>query len=141
MKKIIKKISLYSVALCASVLLVSTVSNAQELSAQTSAGSTVQIDDAGAGPGFSYNPSPSIFLVVASTTNAYAIQAMHQGIANGDRNEYGIWSGNTGYYMQVNPDSAGTTVVLADFTIDLATGTDLTATPYGAWTNMGGGGS
>ncbi len=145
MKKIIKKIALCTFTLGASVLLMSTVSNAQVLSTQTGgSGKTVTIlDTNGSGPGLTYNPSPSVFIAVSSINNAYAINAMNGSIANGDRNEYAVWSGNTGYYQRVNGDSAGSTVVIGDFTVDLTDTTDLTTSPYTGtgWVNMGGGGS
>jgi len=143
MVKIIKKTALCATLICGFSLLVSSQSFGQVISTQAGgSGTTVTVPDTnGNGPDLQYNPSPNIFMVVESTEVNYAIQTMNSSIADGDRNEYAIWNQNTGYYMQQNPDMAGTTVVVADFTVDLAANTDITATPYGAWPNFGGGGS
>lgn len=145
MKKTIRKITLFTFALGTSVLLISQASNAQVLSTQAGgAGTTVTLaEDAGSGPGITFPPSPGVVLAVSSSANAFAITAMNVSSANGDRNEYGVWSGNTGYYQRVNPNSAASTPVLTDLSVDLTNTTVLTATPFGGttWINMGGGGS
>ena len=142
MTKIMKKTALFTTLICGFGLLASTQSFGAQLSTQTDAGNTVTLaDNTGNGPGLSFNPSPNIFLVSVSTDVNYVVQTMNNNVADGSRNEYAIWNGNTGYYMQSNPDMAGTTVAVTDFTIDLAANTDITSSPYTAWANYGGGGS
>jgi hypothetical protein len=143
MIKIMKKAALCATVICGFSLLVSSQSFAQVISTQAGgSGTTINVPDTnGNGPGLNYNPSPNIFGVVVSTEVNYAIQTMNSSIADDDRNEYAVWNANTGYYMQTNPDMAGTTVVVTDFTVDLAANTDITASPYTAWPNFGGGGS
>jgi hypothetical protein len=140
-----KKTILYPSLFLAGILLTGTTVNAQVVSTQTGgAGTTVTIPDTnGSGPGLTYNPSPGNLIAVSSAVNAYAITDMNSSAANGDRMEYGVWSGSTGYYQQTNPNSAAATPVLTDLTVDLSATTDLSTTPFtgGDWTAIGGGGS
>ena len=147
MNKIMKKAALCTAMVCGFSLLVSSQSFGNTLSTQAGgAGTTVTIAaSAGAGPDLTYNPSPNVWMQITGQPIAYAIQAMNANIANGDRNEYGIWSQNTGYYQAVNGDMASATagVVLSDFTVTLTSGYDLTTTPFGGstWVPIGGGGT
>ncbi len=139
-----KKILLYSSLFLAGTMLLTANVNAEVISTQSGTGKQVVLPDTnGSGPGLRFDPSPSCLISIVSITNAYAIEAMNTAAADGDRNEYGVWSGNTGYFQLVSPaDAVSATPVTADFTVDFTTGTDLTATPFGSdWVNMGGGGS
>ena len=147
MNKIMKKAALCTAMVCGFSLLVSSQSFGNTLSAQAGgAGTTVTIAaNTGAGPDLTYNPSPNVWMQITGQPIAYAIQAMNANIANGDRNEYAIWSQNTGYYQAVNGDMADATigVVLTDFTVTLTADYVLTGTPFGgtSWVAIGGGGT
>jgi hypothetical protein len=141
-----KKIWLYSSLLFGALLVSGTTADAQVLSSQSGAGTTVTLapsdPDSPSSVNVVFPPSPSVLLAVTSSENAYAITTMNASASDGDRNEYGIWSGNTGYYQNVNAATTPSTgLTLTDFGVDLAATTALTSTPFSAWTNMGGGGS
>jgi hypothetical protein len=89
-----------------------------------------------------FDPSPNNIMVVSSDKSAYAITGMNTAAKNGDRMEYGFWSGMNGYYQMVNPDSAAATPVVGDLSVSLKNTTPLTTTPFTTgWVSMGGGGS
>lgn len=141
-----KKILLYSSLLFAGFLISATTADAQVLSSQSGPGNTVTLSPTDANSPSSedvtFAPSPGVLLVVTSAENAYAITTMNASASDGERNEYGMWSGNTGYYQNVNDATTPAAGLAAsDFGVVLTAGTDLSTTPFSAWTNMGGGGS
>ena len=131
MKKIIAISSL-------SLLMFLATNSAQAADLATiSAGSTGTISDAGSSGTLKVNPSPGVKITYASTDATYVIMALNTTAQKADQNEYGIYSGYSGYY-QHNTATADTfsvtTVGYADATTDLAD-------PFAAWTAMGGGGA
>ena len=137
-----KKIISYTALILAGIMFSGTTALAgvaTVASTQTSAGDTVTLTDPnGNGPEMTFNPSPANLVVIASNTNGFAITTMNTSAADGDRNEYGVSSTNTGYYQNVNASTATPPV----FGVVLSTSTDVNADPFsGSWTNMGGGGT
>ena len=146
MKKLLKKTALYTVLVCVFSLVACSQSFGQTLSTQAGgAGTLVTVTkNTGDGPNLTYSPSPNVWMMISSDSINYAIQAMNANIADGFRNEYGIWNGNSGYSQAVNGNMAvpANGVVLTDFTVALTSGMDLiTASPYsgGTWVAIGGG--
>ena len=143
MKKLLKKTALYTVLVCVFSLVACSQSFGQTLSTQAGGAGTLVtiVPVAGSGTNLTYSPSPNVFMAITSTTINFAIQAMNANIADGFRNEYAIWNQSTGYYQGVNPPMAGTTVVLADFTVTLTANYNITINPFNAntWVAIGGG--
>ena len=143
MNKIMKKSAIGTALVCVFSLLISSQSFGQTLSTQASAGTLVTITPvAGIGQNVTFSPSPNVLMAITSTTYNFAIQAMNANIADGYRNEYAIWNGNTGYYQMVNGDMANASGVdLADFTVTLTATYDITSSPYtgDTWVVIGGG--
>lgn len=96
-------------------------------------------DPGGTGPDMEIHPSPSNLQVITCAENQYAITSMNAAATDGQRMEYGIWSENTGYFQMINGSTASPPV----FTVQLATGDELSTNPFAGdgWTNLGGGGS
>ena len=137
MKKIINKsIAIASIFSASLLFTVTAASAGNVLSTQASAGALITVAEVlGNGPGLTFSPSPSVLLVVSSTNNAYAITTMNSSAQDGDRNEYGVFSGYGGYYQNVNASTASPPV----FGVVLVAADAATGDPFGAWTQMGGG--
>ena|GEM_PF-5303477 len=142
-----KKILIYSAILSTAILFGSTSVLAKEFAtnSSTTPGYTVTLSSADDTPStvdITFDPSPSVIIAVTSTENQYAITSMNASASDGERNEYGIWSGNTGYYQNVNAaDTPAEGLTNANFGVELDNDSTLDDTLFDAWTNMGGGGS
>jgi hypothetical protein len=92
------------------------------------------------GPNFTYTPSPGVSMSAVTAINGFALSASNGAAAAANRNEYGVWSGYSGYYQQTSV-AAGTDT--AEVTEDVS-GYDPTGatTPFtGTWDAMGGAGA
>jgi hypothetical protein len=140
-----KKILIYSAILSTAILFGSTSVLAQEFATNSSStpGYTVTLSSANDTPStvdITFDPSPSVIIAVTSTENQYAITSMNASASDGERNEYGIWSGNTGYYQNVNAADTSKGLTNTDFGVKLGNDSTLDDTLFDTWTNMGGGG-
>ncbi|MFW8602329.1 hypothetical protein ACOHYD_12720 [Desulfobacterota bacterium M19] len=140
MNKSIKKFVLYTFTLGAATLFISATNAtaATTIAATTTAGSTLTVSDptGNSGASLTFNPSPNVLLQVASISNRYAINSMNTSVANGDRNEYAVWSGNTGYYQGVNADTTVNPITTSQFAVPLLTGTDITSDPFSSTSSL-----
>lgn len=101
------------------------------------AGSAATITDTGGSGTLTVSTSPGVQVAYATTKATYVLMGLNTSTQVADQNEYGIFSGYSGYY-QHNTAAANTfgitTVGYSDADTDLSD-------PFAAWTAMGGAGS
>jgi uncharacterized protein (DUF2147 family) len=123
--------------------LIATSANATALGS-TAAGAVVTIANATAaatspGPSLVFTPSPGVSMSASTLISSYAIAAANISAAFANRNEFGVWSGYSGYYQETST-ALGQTATST--TCEDVSGYNPSAatTPFSAtWKAMGGG--
>ena len=105
------------------------------------AGAQVTIEDGtgNSGANLVVDPSPGVVMKWQTTANAYGMSSLNTSASDGNRNMYGIWSGYSGYYQELDPTTGTVTQVITGLTAPGDPSGTGTPTAFADWTAMGGG--